>query len=148
MKNTTIFKIEEHLKENPNSTAKSVLKRKMDTLDINTNGEIICIADIGKRKGIARYGNNVKDIFKAHTFGGDFEVYYDRYNVKATEKLNSGTNNYILRELKGNTADKREHNYKKLLKAVLENRISNEMITMYTISIRKYVSDKTIEHCA
>lgn len=142
MKNTIIWSNTKSINEN-----KFALKKTMNTLDINTNGEIICLADIGNRKGIARYGKNIKDIFKAHTFGGDFEIYYDRYNVKATEKLNSGTNNYILRELKGNTADKREHNYKKLLKAVLENRISNEMITMYTVSIRKYVSE-TFEHCA
>ena len=118
------------------------LEDERENLNINTN-PIVCIADLGlwngRRIGIKKCGNNISSILYSE-MDGYVKFFYDRYNVKCTEHHHDGTNYYIYREIKGNTYEEQERNYNRLLNAILENRLTDALISRCTRSIRSYIT--------
>jgi len=109
-------------------------------LDIATEGEIICIADVGRwngrRHGYKLLGHKVSNILQSHS-GGDVSFEYTKLNVRGTETHHDGTNTYLFRELKGNTHDEQVENAYKLFSGDL----SPSRISYYTKSIAPYVTE-------
>ena len=83
-------------------------------LDIETSGEIICIADLGLWNGRASgynvEGNNINEIFHSHIRGMSDLCFYVELNdgvleLKCEESHHDGTNYYTYREVKPELSD-------------------------------------------
>ena len=105
-------------------------------LDIETDGEIIAIADTGlwngRRMGYKEIGNNVKNIFD---ISGDYvEWYSDGKNIKCTAHHHDGTNYIEYREIR------KGKNIEKLKELIYSEEATPEIINKFTKSIAKYVN--------
>ena len=92
--------------------------------NIETQGDIICIADIGRWYGRAGYsyeGDNIKNIFHTHIIHGMSEIEFyvelegNTLELKADEHHRDGTNHYVYRELKPNISDSEKEEFESLI---------------------------------
>lgn len=103
------------------------LDDERDNLNIATDGEIICIANLGlwngSRNAYKLLGNNIKNILYPQIRDTcENEWYSDGKNICCTESHHDGTNFYTFRVLKGNTHDEQIENAEKLFSAPLTAR--------------------------
>lgn len=93
-------------------------------LDIETEGDIICISDIGRwngrSDGYGYEGNNINEIFHSHVRGqSDITFFVELYNgvldLKADEVHHDGTNHYLYRELKPDLTDEQREEFEGLI---------------------------------
>lgn len=107
-----------------------------ENLDVNTDGQIICIASLGLWKGRrTRYkllGNNLQDIFKV--IQGDYiKIYFDGFNLCIEDSHHDGTNYYKFREFKPFV------NKELFCDKLYNGDVNNNDLNRYTNSLRKYV---------
>ena len=109
-------------------------------LSIQTDGDIVVIADLGlwngRRQGYKTIGRNVKDCL-SFTDGDYAEWYVDGYgNLRGTEIHHDGTNEYLYRELKPSLSDQQKENF---LDLVYRGKATSDLISRYTRSLGKRV---------
>lgn len=88
-------------------------------LDVPTDGEIICLADLGlwygRRPAHKLMGHNVKNILYGQVDGmSECHWYSDGKDICCREAHHDGTNHYIYRIMKGKTHDEQVDNAEKL----------------------------------
>lgn len=108
-------------------------------LDKKLDGEILCIASIGKWNGRFQgykiLGNNLKNIL--WNIGcDDFHVYYDGHNIKSEGHHHDGTNSVEFREIK---PDKCIDNLLNMLYS--GEKVTRNIINYYTKSLGHYVKE-------
>ena len=110
--------------ENISDLNNDYLQDERENLNIETQGDIICIADIGRWNGRADgysyEGDNIKNIFHTHINGmSEIEFYVelegDTLELKADEHHHDGTNHYLYRELKPNISDSDKEEFESLI---------------------------------
>jgi len=107
-------------------------------LNLELPHKIICIANLGlwngKHTGYKILGYNLKEIlYQAQ--GDYYKVYYDGYNIKATDIHHDGTNHYTFRMIKPNM------NIELLLTKLYNGTAQATDINNYTTSLRKYAKE-------
>jgi hypothetical protein len=81
----------------------SYFQDELDNLDVELDGRIVAIADLGlwngRRQGYKVCNNNLKEILVAgnHDY---IKVWGDGYNIRKTSIHHDGTNCYLFRELR------------------------------------------------
>ncbi len=105
-------------------------------LDIQTDGKIICIGDIGlwngRRRGYKILNNNVSDILRGFMNGcSSCHWFSDGKDVRGTESHHDGNNSYIYRILKGDSEEEQEENAEKLF----SGKLTAQRIGIFTKSI-------------
>ena len=103
---------------------KEYLNDEKFNLDIETEGDIICISDIGRwngrSDGYGYEGNNINEIFHFHVNGqSDITFYVELKNgvldLKADETHHDNTNHYLYRELKPDLTDEQRKKFEDLI---------------------------------
>lgn len=110
------------------------LDTEKDNLDIDTEEEIIAIADLGlwdgRRVGYRLLNYVLSNIFKV---GEDYNRYYaDRYNVKADCVHHDGTNYITFRMFKSGLTEEQKDNFTDKL---YYGTVKPQDISRYTVSI-------------
>ena len=109
-------------------------------LNIGLHEDIIIIADIGTWRGrfdgYKEVGNNIADCLYSEC---DYVTWYcDRYNFKATCIHHDGTNYLLYRVWKEDVSETQKENFKN---AILERKLTPQMISRYTKSLRPYIAE-------
>ncbi len=108
-------------------------------LDKDTDGRILCIADLGlwdgRKSGYKILGVNINNIFDIGGF--DYaEFYGDGKDIRAKEIHHDGTNFYLYRIIR------EDRDVNKLLEAIYNGEeISSQKLNYYTWSLYKDVAD-------
>lgn len=107
-------------------------------IQTETEGEIICIADIGRWNGRASgyyiEGNSISDCLHSHVNGtSDIEFFVEKegktLEFKATEYHHDATNYYLYRELKPDLSEKQVANF---TEKIINGEASKTDINRYT----------------
>ena len=109
-------------------------------LNIDLPEDIIIIADIGTWRGrfdgYKEIKGNVADCLYSEC---DYVTWYcDRYNFKATCIHHDGTNYLLYRTWKEDVSETQKENFKN---AILERKLTPQMISRYTKSLRPYIAE-------
>lgn len=113
---------------------------EMDNLSKRLDGRIVAIADLGlwngQRRGYKILSDNLNEVISFGMSCDEREVYFDRYNVKATGYHHDGSNSVLFRELK------EDRNIDNFLQKIYNNEtISNSTLNYYTKSLRPYIKE-------
>lgn len=111
-----------------------------DMLCTPADGEIICIADIGRwngrREGYQLVGQRLSNILYAREDVSVNRFYDDGKDICHEEAHHDGTNYYIYRVLKGKDHDEQVENAEKLYNG---HKVTRRRIAAYTRSLRPAV---------
>lgn len=115
------------------------LEDERDNLNINLPNDIIIIADIGTWRGrfdgYKEIDGNVADCLSTEC---DYATWYcDRYNFRAECIHHDGTNYLLYRMWKPNLSETQKDNFRN---AILEKKLTSQMISKYTKSLRPYIA--------
>lgn len=109
-------------------------------LNIDLPEDIIIIADIGTWRGrFDGYKEIDGNIAECLYSDCDYATWYcDRYNFRAECSHHDGTNYLLYRMWKDGITETQKDNFKS---AILEKKLTSEMISRYTKSLRPYIAN-------
>ena len=121
-----------------NQTLDDHMNDERHNLDIDTDGRILVIADIGRWNGrVPGYkllNGNIKNIL--YSSADYVEWYSDGHNIRATAHHHDGTNYYLYKEVR------EDRNIQHLLDAIYSGKeITRNVLKYYTKSLNHYVKD-------
>ena len=121
------------------ATVFEYLNDERANLNIDTEGTIVAIADLGLWNGRTGYraykevGSNIRNIFDYDTDEAKF--YSDGYNVRSEQSHHDGTNSILFREMRP------ERDMGRFFGIVYNGRLTKSKLKYYTRSILPYVAN-------
>ena len=111
-----------------------------DNLNIDTEGRVIAIADLGfwngRKWGYKVMENNVNECLYWASECDDIEIYADQYDIRSVQYHHDGHHKILYREMKPKLTDWQRDNF---LAKIFEGKVTRKDIVRYTRSILPYV---------